>query len=94
MLNFFHPAYQRNLKINPNEFVDPDPKEQARKARHLSKYIFPRQYGLSSPFVMTHRKREVFNLPDYTDRELEIKVRFSDLFTPTVFIARLDQGTM
>ncbi|EIN09703.1 hypothetical protein PUNSTDRAFT_20563, partial [Punctularia strigosozonata HHB-11173 SS5] len=31
----------------------PDPKEQAANARHLSKYVFARQYGLSSPFSST-----------------------------------------
>jgi hypothetical protein len=76
VLNRLDPAYKQKPKINPHEFVDPDPKELSRNARHLSKYIFPRQYGLSSSFVATHRK-EIFTLPDYSDRELEIKVHFA-----------------
>ncbi|EMD33992.1 hypothetical protein CERSUDRAFT_26993, partial [Gelatoporia subvermispora B] len=54
---------------------DPDPVTQAANTRHLSKYIFPRQYELSSPFYATARSRyDAVNLPDYSDRESEIKV--------------------
>ena len=78
LLNRIDPAYHQKPKIKPHEFVDPDPREQTKNARHLSKYVFPRQYGLSNPFVATSRKKETFNLLDYSDREVEIKVhRFS-----------------
>ena len=73
VLNLLNPSHRRKPKINPHEFVDPDPKVQAMNARHLSKYVFARQYGLSNPFVPPDRRMNTF-LPDYSDRELEIKV--------------------
>ncbi|KAF9468017.1 hypothetical protein BDZ94DRAFT_1154632, partial [Collybia nuda] len=54
---------------------DPDPRDQAKMARHLSKYIFPRQYGLSSPFQFTSQTRGAFKLPNYQDRESEISLK-------------------
>lgn len=55
--------------------IEPDPRQQMENARHLSKYVFPRQYGLSNPFIIVaERKFETFELPDFTDREAEIKV--------------------
>ncbi|KWU42353.1 hypothetical protein RHOSPDRAFT_21378, partial [Rhodotorula sp. JG-1b] len=44
-------------------------------ARHLAKYIFPRQFGLHNAFTSPKARVSVDVLPDYTDRELEIKVR-------------------
>jgi hypothetical protein len=56
--------------------VDPDPRKQAEHARHLAKYVFPRQHGLSNPFVAeVEAKRETVNIPGYADREAAIKVR-------------------
>ncbi|GAA5971226.1 hypothetical protein JCM11641_004195 [Rhodosporidiobolus odoratus] len=50
--------------------------EQARAeapARHLAKYIFPRQYGMHSPFTQSRSKSSFEVTPDYLDREVEIK---------------------
>ncbi|GAA5958254.1 hypothetical protein JCM10213_002618 [Rhodosporidiobolus nylandii] len=50
-------------------------------ARHLAKYIFPRQFGMHNPF--TRAKVWSFELaPDYLDRELEIK-KHGSIKTPT-----------
>ncbi|KAF5359331.1 hypothetical protein D9756_003256 [Leucocoprinus leucothites] len=49
-----------------------DGKDQALKARHMMRYIFPRQHGLGNPFQL-HHSGEVYEYRDYTDREDEIK---------------------
>ncbi|KIJ31343.1 hypothetical protein M422DRAFT_186138 [Sphaerobolus stellatus SS14] len=49
---------------------------QGRDARHVLKHIFPRQFGLSNPF--TAQSEKAFGpllLPDFTDRDQEIKVK-------------------
>ncbi|KAG6862537.1 hypothetical protein C0995_000085 [Termitomyces sp. Mi166 len=73
ILNRIYPSYRRPPKVDPDRYVDPDPKEQLQDARHLSKYVFPRQYGLDNPFFVSHLRKYAFNTPDYTDRETEIK---------------------
>ncbi|RDB25955.1 Telomerase reverse transcriptase [Hypsizygus marmoreus] len=77
ILNRLSPSYQKQPKVMPGDYVDPDPKQQEERARHLAKYVFPRQYGLSSPFVDLNSKKHAFILPDYADRELEIKTKGS-----------------
>ncbi|KAA1467623.1 hypothetical protein DENSPDRAFT_769983, partial [Dentipellis sp. KUC8613] len=48
--------------------------QQMEHARHLSKYIFPRQYGLANAFTPTVQPKWLpHKLPDYADRENEIK---------------------
>ncbi|BGP25246.1 Telomerase reverse transcriptase [Rhodotorula toruloides] len=42
-------------------------------ARHLAKYIFPRQFGLHNAFTSPKPRTSLEVLPDYLDRELEIK---------------------
>ncbi|KAL1738672.1 hypothetical protein HDZ31DRAFT_50624, partial [Schizophyllum fasciatum] len=64
-LNFIKPAYIRT----PSAYVDF--RAQFTAARKLSKYVFPRQYGLAHPF--NPAKGPAHQLPDYTDRELEIE---------------------
>ncbi|KAG1737329.1 hypothetical protein EDB19DRAFT_1637045, partial [Suillus lakei] len=54
---------------------DPDPRQQAQKARHLSKYIFPLQYGLSNVFSQKSAAKETYKQPNFADREREIEVR-------------------
>lgn len=56
-------------------------------ARHLAKYIFPRQFGLHNAFTSPKARVSVDVLPDYTDRELEIKVRqvFGSLATSCLY---------
>ncbi|KXN91623.1 hypothetical protein AN958_12475 [Leucoagaricus sp. SymC.cos] len=49
-----------------------DSKSHALQTRYTLKYIFPRQHNLSNPFELTTRA-EVFEYPDYMDREDEIK---------------------
>ncbi|THV07327.1 hypothetical protein K435DRAFT_605904, partial [Dendrothele bispora CBS 962.96] len=43
------------------------------EARHLSKYIFPRQYGLQSVFSFRKYQGKYFSLPEFFDREAEIQ---------------------
>ncbi|KAF7424166.1 hypothetical protein PC9H_009469 [Pleurotus ostreatus] len=74
VLNRIAPSYFRKPKASPETWVDPDPRTQAEDARYLSKYIFPRQYGLSSPFMIKRQQYERYTIPDYTDREQEIQV--------------------
>lgn len=45
-------------------------------ARHLAKYIFPRQFGLHNVFTAPKVQNSFEVLPDYDDRELDIKVSF------------------
>ncbi|KAG5221222.1 telomerase reverse transcriptase [Salix suchowensis] len=74
VLNRIDPSYFRKPKASPETWVDPDPRTQAEDARYLSKYIFPRQYGLSSPFMIKRQQYERYSVPDYADREQEIQV--------------------
>ncbi|OAX35477.1 hypothetical protein K503DRAFT_696963, partial [Rhizopogon vinicolor AM-OR11-026] len=53
---------------------DPDPREKAQKARHLSKYMFPLQYGLSNVFSHQSPTKESYKQPDFADREREIEL--------------------
>ncbi|OBZ72156.1 Telomerase reverse transcriptase [Grifola frondosa] len=74
ILNRLHPSYRGKPPMPPGEWVDPDPRKQMDDARHLAKYVFPRQYNLSNPFVLEKSKqRHAFRFPDYLDREQEIK---------------------
>jgi Ser-tRNA(Ala) deacylase AlaX len=56
--------------------------ERMEAARHLSKYLFPREYGLATAFASV----KAHKYPDFADREDEIKVRveyvprYSNLF--------------
>lgn len=43
-------------------------------ARHLAKYLFPRQFGMHNVFTSPKAKTAFEVLPDYLDREVEIKV--------------------
>ncbi|KAJ3714153.1 hypothetical protein C8R42DRAFT_591720, partial [Lentinula raphanica] len=52
---------------------NPDSHAQAEKSRRLSKYIFPRQYGLSSAFVYEVSKYDPSHIPDFADRDNEIE---------------------
>ncbi|KPV77796.1 uncharacterized protein RHOBADRAFT_11859, partial [Rhodotorula graminis WP1] len=42
-------------------------------ARHLAKYIFPRQFGLHNVFTSDKARTSFQIMPDYLDREVEIK---------------------
>ncbi|EGN91919.1 hypothetical protein SERLA73DRAFT_17315, partial [Serpula lacrymans var. lacrymans S7.3] len=53
---------------------DPDPRKQAADVRHLAKYVFPLQFGLSNVFSkMVNARYQPRRLPDFSDRENEIK---------------------
>ncbi|KIK10193.1 hypothetical protein K443DRAFT_81629, partial [Laccaria amethystina LaAM-08-1] len=54
---------------------DPDAREQAANVRHLSKYIFPRQYNLSNPFRSSSGRKDANKFADYSDRESEVKLQ-------------------
>lgn len=70
ILNLIHPSFS---KAAPALDPDEDPIGQARHTRHLAKYIFPGQYGLSTPFKYV-AARKAYVYPNYLDRELDIKV--------------------
>ncbi|KAL1753028.1 hypothetical protein FB107DRAFT_218705, partial [Schizophyllum commune] len=50
---------------------DVDYRAQFTAARKLSKYVFPRQYGLAHPFQQLKGNGQ--QLPDFSDREAEIE---------------------
>ena len=74
VLNRLHPSKHLKPHNLRGVWIDPDPREQAAHARHLAKYIFPRQFGLSNPFTVDLTVFSVHRLPDYFDREQSIKV--------------------
>jgi hypothetical protein len=55
-----------------SEVGAPATQSQAQ-ARHLAKYVFPRQFGLHNAFASPKPKHSYDIIPDYEDRELEIK---------------------
>ncbi|KAL7279239.1 hypothetical protein ACG7TL_007079 [Trametes sanguinea] len=75
ILNRMYPCWL--AKSHGDEMrVDPDPREQMEHARHLAKYVFPRQYGLSSPFGFAASSQWIGSrLPDFLDREQELKLK-------------------
>ncbi|KII85187.1 hypothetical protein PLICRDRAFT_116545 [Plicaturopsis crispa FD-325 SS-3] len=76
ILSRLRPSYEKPRR--QQKYVDPDPRKEAENARHLAKYVFPRQYGLSSPFCPTiQSKRDAFKIREYSDRENEIKTKGS-----------------
>ncbi|KAH7884432.1 hypothetical protein F5I97DRAFT_1811644 [Phlebopus sp. FC_14] len=75
VLNTLNPSYYRKPRADPTVYSDPDAREQAKHVRHLSKYVFPLQYGLSNVFSYVSGTRDVQRQPDYIDREHEIKAR-------------------
>jgi hypothetical protein len=75
VLHRLNPSFRR-VKHNPTTYVDPDPRKQAADARHLAKYVFPRQFGLQNPFslVVEVGRKGPNRFPNFEDREEEIKV--------------------
>ncbi|CAA7267063.1 unnamed protein product [Cyclocybe aegerita] len=73
ILNRLQPSYEPRPKSKDAMAVDECPRQQAENARHLSKYLFARQYGLSTPFTSVQVKGSPFQFGDYLDREKEIK---------------------
>lgn len=56
-----------------------DVRKQLEQARHLAKYVFPRQYALSHPFAVKTDGQFVDNEMDWMNREEEIKVGRCDV---------------
>ena len=72
ILNRIYPAW---LSKRARNIVEPDPRQQMEYARHLAKYVFPREFGLLNSFTMSHaQKYNTLSTFDWTDREQEIKV--------------------
>ena len=71
VLNRLQPSFDANTN---RDHIATDTRKQAEQVRHLSKYVFARQYGLVTPFHPTTVKGASFNFPYYLDREAEIKV--------------------
>ena len=80
VLNRLNPSHQCKVEVNSGDYVDPDAREQATDVRHLSKYIFPRQYNLSNPFRPSSGRKDAYKFADYSDRESEVKVRRIKIF--------------
>jgi hypothetical protein len=83
ILDIFHrlrPTYHRHRKLKAGQAEyceEPDPKKQMTDARHLAKYVFPREFGLSHVFDPSEgaASGSVWKYRDWTDREKEICVR-------------------
>ena len=72
MLNRLQPSFDVNA--SRNRTLVTDTRKQAEQVRHLSKYVFARQYGLATPFHLAAAKGTSFKFAHYLDREAEIKV--------------------
>lgn len=67
-----------------------DAHNQAERTRHLSKYIFPMQYGLLSVFSRSQGDSFAPYILEYRSREEEIKVSFG-VFDLQVVIDRISE---
>ena len=74
ILNILNPSFHRS-KIA--RFQTQDYHQRMQDARHLSKYVFPREYGLATVFVSVTKAHKY---SDFADREDEIKVRSHTLY--------------
>ncbi|TFY78051.1 hypothetical protein EWM64_g5960 [Hericium alpestre] len=84
IFNRLRPSYGPTKKTKMGMTKQDIERAQMEDARHLAKYIFPRQYGLSNAFTPTSTPRwGAGKLPDYADREDEIKGK--SLKTPKRF---------
>ena len=68
ILNILNPSSQKSKSAFRQRR---DHHERMEDARHLSKYLFPREYGLVTAFASVRAHK----YPDFADREDEIKVR-------------------
>ena len=68
ILNVLNPSSQRSKSAYRQRR---DYHDRMEDARHLSKYLFPREYGLATAFASARAHK----YPDFADREDEIKVR-------------------
>ncbi|KAI8969501.1 hypothetical protein BD414DRAFT_428508 [Trametes punicea] len=73
ILNRFYPSWHPKSG-KEDVSCEPDARQQMEHARHLAKYVFPRQYGLDSPLASSDSFRSSnVRSPDYLDREREIE---------------------
>jgi hypothetical protein len=68
ILNVLNPSFRRSTKAR---FQARDYHKRMEDARHLSKYVFPREYGLATVFASAAKAHKY---SDFADREDEIKV--------------------
>jgi hypothetical protein len=68
ILNMLNPSSQKSKSTFRQRR---DYHERMEAARHLSKYLFPREYGLATAFASVRAHKYL----DFADREDEIKVR-------------------
>jgi hypothetical protein len=75
ILNVLNPSFHRSTKA---QFQTRDYHKRMGDARYLSKYVFPREYGLVTVFASATKAHKY---SDFADREDEIKVRSHTLYT-------------
>lgn len=65
----------------------PGDRNEALEARHLSKYVFPLQYGMTSAFSYSERLPEqLMQRSSFIDREFEIEVCLVFLFVANALV--------
>lgn len=74
ILNVLNPSFRRPTMA---PFQTRDNHRRMEDARHLSKYVFPREYGLVTVFAHAIKAHKY---SDFADREGEIKVRSNTLY--------------
>jgi hypothetical protein len=73
ILNVLNPSFHRSTIPR---FQTRDYHKRMEDARHLSKYVFPREYGLATVFASANKAHKY---SDFADREDEIKVKSNTL---------------
>ena len=73
ILNVLNPSFRWSSDAR---FQTRDHHKRMEDARHLSKYIFPREYGLASVFFSATKAHKY---SDFADREDELKVGIGDV---------------
>ncbi|KAG9006699.1 hypothetical protein FRB93_008431 [Tulasnella sp. JGI-2019a] len=72
------PEYHTLFRVEPDNIATTTEEMRAKNlqkwARHLSKYIFPRQYGLSNVFTAERDPKSRHPFPSYDDREDDILI--------------------
>ncbi|CAL1716650.1 unnamed protein product [Somion occarium] len=76
VLNRLNPSIHKK-RDSGQVWVEPDPRKQMENARHLAKYVFPTQYELPNPFTVDRTCFQGHRLPNYFDREDQIKAKGS-----------------
>lgn len=73
ILNVLNPSFYRSTLAR---FQSRDHHKRMEDARHLSKYVLPREYGLATVFAPAIKAHKY---SDFADREDEIKVKSNTL---------------